>query len=489
MAADSLDPPEDPYRNNPVGWVHTKLGERLWSKQREIAEAVRDHRHVAVKASHGVGKSRVASRIVCHWIDTHPAGEAFAVSSAPKWEQVTAVLWRELAGAHRAGNLPGRITQNAQWKIGSDLVAIGRKPADHDEHGFQGIHARRLLVVLDEACGIPRSLWTGAGTLGTNADARMLAIGNPDDPTSEFAAICEGASEDGSSGLSARGWWVITVSTFDTPNFTDEGATLPREVREQLPSQVWLQDRRVEYGEGTPLWQSKVLGRFPKDASVGVVPWSWLKACQGEEAAARIGPLRVPVELGVDVAASDLGDETVVYERCGMAVGRRWAVRSSDPNVVIELVEQAIREAEPSSVKIDAIGVGWALQAALNRSFPGLDVVPVVVSQAAPGEDRTKFMNLRAWIWWQVGRRLAQDRAWDLTNLPDATLNELAAPRYREVNGRIRIEEKPEVRKRIGRSTDNADALLLAFLVPPVAAGDRPAAVAAYRSDGLRGTR
>ena len=470
-----LWPQEDPYRANPVGWVNDKLGEHLWSKQVEIAEALRDHRKVAVKACHGPGKSFLAARLVAHWLDTHPVGQASAVTSAPTDHQVKAILWKEISRAHRKGKLAGYVTLDAQWKIGAELVAFGRKPADHDEHGFQGIHERYLLVVLDEACGIPPALWTGAGTLGTNDDARMLAIGNPDDPSSEFATICAGAPDDGSSGLSDEGWWVVTISIFDTPNFT--GEPVPAELRLQLPAQTWLDDQTKKWGVGSPLYTSKVLGRFPADASTGTVPWSWIKACQGDDAAARVGPLLVPVVLGVDVAGSDAGDETVVYERRGMHAGRRWSVQSSDPEVVLQLIEDAVRSSGATKVKIDAIGVGWGLVAPLRRTFPSLEVVPVVVSEAAPGNDpedgkpwSEKFINLRAFIWWHVGRVMSQQHAWDLTEVEDATLNELAAPKYREVKGRIQIESKDELRKRIGRSTDNADALLLAFFEPPAAA-------------------
>lgn len=491
---EALYPTPDPHRGDIPGWVSEKLGEHLWSKQVEICDAIRDHRKVAVKACHGPGKSYLGGRIVAHWIDTHPAGDAFAVTSAPTDPQVKAILWREITKAHRKGGLPGRITLDAQWKLNDELVAFGRKPADHDEHGFQGIHARYLLVVMDEACGIPRTLWTGASTLGTNADARFLAIGNPDDPTSEFAAMCDGAPDDGTSGMSTAGWWVVTISIFDTPNFT--GEKIPDELRHFLPSTEWLEDHRRRVGEGSPLWVSKALGQFPKDASTGVVPWSWLRACVGVDAAGRVGPLDVPVELGVDVAGSEQGDETVIWERRGAHLGRRWAVQSSDPEVVLQLAEAAVRVSGAGRVKYDAIGVGWGLGAALRRSFPEVEFVPVVVSEAAPGEDSTRFVNLRAWLWWEVGRRLSQDRAWDLTRHGDVAeadhdqvLSELAAPKYREVNGRVQVEAKDEIRKRLGRSTDNADALLLAFYTPEPK--DPPATVHAHggRTNALKGKR
>jgi hypothetical protein len=482
-------PTPDPYSVDPNLWVNERLHEFLWSKQREIAEAVRDHRKVAVKACHGPGKSRVASRIIAWWLDTHPTGQAFAVSTAPTDQQVKAILWRELRTAWKNGSLPGRVTLDAQWKIDDELVAMGRKPADHDDNGFQGIHARYVLVVLDEACGIPKALWTGTDTLVTNEDARILAIGNPDDPMSEFATICEGAPEDGTTGMSKEGWLVITISIFDTPNFT--GEAIPRELRPYLPSRVWLEERRRKWGVGSPLWTSKVEGRFPENASDGVILWSWLRKCQSEP---RIGPLRVPCELGIDVAGSETGDETVIMERLGGKLGRRWAIQSSDPEQVLQRCEQAIEQANPSRVKVDSIGVGFGIVGGLRRSFPDLDIVAVNVSEAAPGyaadgePNTAKFKNLRSYIWWEVGRGLAQDQLVDLS-VPDPPddasdaeveavrvrrdeidelMNELAAPKYTEDNGRIVVERKDEIRKRLdGRSTDNADAMLLAFYDAP----------------------
>jgi hypothetical protein len=75
-----------------------------------------------------------------------------------------------------------------------ELIAMGRKPADYDETAFQGLHARYILILFDEACGIPEQLWVAALTLMTNENARFLAIGNPDDPGSRFARVRAGTS-------------------------------------------------------------------------------------------------------------------------------------------------------------------------------------------------------------------------------------------------------------------------------------------------------
>ncbi len=474
---DAYDPPLHPHLHDPAGWVRDVTGEHLWSKQVEIAEALERHRKVAVKAGHGVGKSFFAGRAVAWWLDVHADGEAFAVTTAPTDPQVKAILWQEIRHTHRLGKLAGRVSENAEWKNAhGDLVAMGRKPSDHNEHAFQGLHRRYLLAVLDEACGIPKQLWDAALSLTTNATSRILAIGNPTDPQSEFEAVCNGAPEDGSSGWSKRGWWVITVSAFDSPNLT--GEPVPEAVSANVTDQSYIDEARLNWGEGSALWVSKVEGRFPEDASDGTIPWSWIQACRGEEATARIGGLRVPVELGVDVGGSDNGDESVVVARAGMqAFDRVWTARSGDSEVVVDLVIEAVRDTGATSVKVDSIGVGHGVVGSLRRRVAAevrwpVEVHGVNVAGAAPPpppaeKDPQQFVNLRAWLWWKIGRVYSQERVWDLSGIDDQTQRDLSEPRYFERNGRIQIEEKGEVRKRLGRSPDRGDALLLAFYVPP----------------------
>jgi hypothetical protein len=119
-----------------------------------------------------------------------------------------------------------------------------------------------------------------------------------------------------------------------------------------------------------------------------MIPWSWMAGCRGPDATRRIGDLRIPRELGVDVGASDNGDLTVVRLREGMRASRRWQAQSADPEVVARTVVDAARESNVSSIKVDAIGAGWALVGLLRRDLPGVDVHPVLVSEAAP-EGRT----------------------------------------------------------------------------------------------------
>ncbi len=455
------------WMNDPLGWTSERIHQFIWSKQRTIMESVRDHRRTAVRSCHGVGKSDIASKIAAWWLDTHPVGSAFVVTTAPTFPQVRAILWRYIRRIHKAGNLPGHVNQT-EWWLDGELVAFGRKPADHDEAGFQGIHAEHVLVILDEACGIPPDLWVAADALTTNDGCRLLAIGNPDNPASEFQRVCQPGS----------GWNVIHISAFDSPNFTDE--EVPEELGRLLIGPAWAQEKREEWGEDSPLYRSKVLGEFAEDSPNQVISTADLLACSLP--VPRAPEELLPVELGVDVGGG--GDETVVRERRGIKAGRQWAERSERPETISRLVVHAIHETGATSVKVDAIGVGWNVVGELRnmaaRGDHGAKIHAVKVSEAA--SDPQKYKNLRAEIWWDVGRVGSQQGLWDLSDMADAdrTLGQLCAPRwFLDPTGHIQIERKEDLIERLGRSPDQADALLLAFYVPRSAAQDYWDALAA----------
>jgi hypothetical protein len=111
-------PQPDPYLTDPGGWRANRLGEQIWSKQEDICQSVVANRYTAVKACHGPGKSFIAARIGCWWLNIHKLGDAFLVTTSPSWPQVQAILWREIRRAWRIGRLPGRITLECQAQMG-----------------------------------------------------------------------------------------------------------------------------------------------------------------------------------------------------------------------------------------------------------------------------------------------------------------------------------------------------------------------------------
>jgi len=443
------------YRTDPVAWVRRKIGEWVWSKQAEIMRAVVEHRRTAVKSCHGVGKSHLASRVAAWWLDVHPPGTAFVVTTAPTYAQVRAILWRYIRQIHRAHQLPGRVNQT-EWHIDGEIVAFGRKPADHDVAAFQGIHALHVLVIIDEACGIPEQLYIAADALTTNDGCRILAIGNPDNPASHFKTVCAAGS----------GWHTVRISAFDSPNLT--GEEVPAELAELLISRGWVEEKAAEWGVDNPIYISKVLGDFPDQSPNAVVRLADVAACRLSLEIPYLPEQLLPVELGVDVGGG--GDLTVVRERRGVRAGREWTSHSDRPETLAPLVIKAIVETGATAVKVDSIGIGWGLCGELRnrRREHGAQIIGVNVAEKA--SEPEKYLNLRAEMWWKVGRQLSADRAWDLSTMDngDKTVAELLEPRWEvDPSGRIKIESKDDIRERTsGRSPDHADALLLAYLRP-----------------------
>jgi hypothetical protein len=445
LAADLLDPRPDPYVRDPVGWVRDRLGERLWSKQVEIAESVRDNRYTAVHSCHDVGKSFVSSRIAAWWLDVHPPGDAFVVSTAPSFPQVRAILWKEIGRAHRKGDLRGRVNQT-EWHIGTELVGMGRKPSDYDPHAFQGIHARYVLVVIDEACGIPKVLWDAADSLVTNEYSRILAIGNPDDPNAHFADVCAKGS----------GWHVIHIDGLESPNFTDE--RIPEELRPLLISPVWVDERKRRWGEDSPLYISKVRGLFPESGTDNLIPMAWIVQAQRRE----LNP-GTPVEIGVDVAWFG-DDETVIGVRRGRVVRTVESTRKQDSMKTTGRVVRALRATGAASVKLEVVSVGIGVYDRLGEL--GQPVAGLLPGQAA--SDVEQYADARSEWYWALRQRFEAGQI-DIDPTDEDLAAQLGAIKYTVTSrGQIKVESKKTMKRRGLPSPDRADMVMLAFAkLPP----------------------
>ena len=212
--------------------------------------------------------------LACWWVDTRP--NSMFITTAPTYDQVHGILWEEIRALHGRLKLPGAALATDEWKIGGRQVGIGRKPPDNakgsdfDPATFQGYHrAGGVLVILDEASGVPEWLWNAVETVTTTDNCRILAIGNPDNPGSHFAKVCTPGHP---------GWAQHKISVFDSPNFT--GERVPAQVSAALVTKAWESDRRDEWGTDDYKYISKVLAEFPSDHPRQVVSVADLLACQ-----------------------------------------------------------------------------------------------------------------------------------------------------------------------------------------------------------------
>jgi hypothetical protein len=129
-------------------------------------------------------------------------------------------------------------------------------------------------------------------------------------------------------------------------------------------------------------------------------------------------------------------------------------------------VVNIINDTQAKSIKVDVIGIGWGVAGRLDelRREGAHNATVVKVNVGSASTRPARFPKLRDQIWWEVGRQLTEDGGWDLSAIDDVAVAQLTAPKYQlDSSGRVKVEPKADTRARIGRSPDDADALLLAF--------------------------
>lgn len=477
------------YAQDVAAWARHKLGVYLYSLQRDIGND--QSKNVLVRSCHDSGKTFLAAVKACHWLDTHPQRESRVVSTAPTNAQIRGLLWNEIntlydraMERYKAGlidaPLPGEVNQT-EWWIGNYQAGVGRKPGDYDQTHMSGWHARHLLVIVDEADGIPADLWGALDTLMTNVGSRLFAIGNPDNAGSYFANMQDKAGTTGDKVYRIRAW--------DTPNFSGEIEQVPPEfrdiLRENLLDPGWVADKRVRWGgyraavgytdaeQVVPVkltdhvdhsfWSSKVEAEYPVENELVIIKAGDLQACTYpyEVDGVPVHPSG-PVSLGVDVAGSEGGDETVIREKIGPFLCREWTIQSGDDAVVSEFIVDKARISGCGRLTIDVTGgFGWGMVRDIRRELPHVAVIQF--NFGAGAIDKEHYKNARAELYF-YGKELSRDRKWNWAFAENAedTQAELASVRKVPTTKLLQVESKTDVIKRIGKSPDHADAALLA---------------------------
>ncbi|MFT3831902.1 MAG: hypothetical protein QM711_01070 [Micropruina sp.] len=429
---------------DPAAWAEAN-GTELWSKQREVMASVCENRRTVVRAGHGVSKSFTAAVLAAWWVSRFPVGEAMVVSTAPTGRQVSAILWGELRKLHTRLGLPGSIGLDNTWRIDGQLVAIGQKPADTDEVAFQGLHARHVLAVLDEAAGLPDALWDAVAGVVTSETSRQLAIGNPDRRGGRFERCFEPGS----------GWHPVHIPVTDTPAFTGEDVS--DDLLAVLPSREWVADAKRTWGVNSPQYASRVLGEFPATDADALVSWELIRAAQARTDTSSEGV----VLLGCDVARFG-GDSTVIALRTGWGVRILQSFRGQPTTYAAGLLIRLSRRFGGIPVHVDDTGVGGGVTDLLNEA--GVNVVPIISASAAT--DPSMFANLRAESYWRL-RQAMEYGVLDLDPADDELAQQLARHRYKlDSKGRVLIESKDAMRARGEASPDRADAIALTFAEP-----------------------
>lgn len=452
------------WRNDPVRFSAEALGLQVWSRQAEMMRAIVEHSRVAVRSGHKVGKSTGLAAVALWWVLTRP--RATVVMTSASYRQVKGILWKELKRLHReapmrlGGKLADDPERGLQFADGREIVGLSTKEPER----IAGYSGANLLFLADEASGIDELIFEAIE--GNRAGgARLLMPGNPTQTSGTFFDAFH----------TKRSFYrPIHISSEETPNALEGRIVIPG-----LATREWLAEKAEEWGVDSPLYQVRARGNFPSQADNAIVGLilieqareRWLSDESGDEPIAD-GPL----ELGVDVARFG-DDESVIQPVRGMKSLPSTVLQSQDTVQVAGKVREvalALRVGkERPRVKVDVIGVGGGV-ADILRHDPELDVVDVNVSSSPTGivsKGHPGYSLLRDQLWFDVKEWLKAGGALH----DDGKLQaELVAPRYGFLpNGKVKVESKDDIKKRLKRSPDRADALCLAIYRPPAPQANR----------------
>jgi len=445
----------------PWGQRNTPLeqfkGPRAWQRKvlRQFGDHIKENRtaealsvlRLAIASGRGIGKSALVSWIVI-WMLTTRIGSTTIVSANSE-AQLRAVTWAEITKwlamalhSHWFEISATRITP-AQWLtelVERDLkkgtrywAAEGRLWSEENPDAYAGVHNYDgVLVIFDEASGIPDPIWAVTGGFFTENTANRFwcAFSNPRRNQGYFYE-CFNAKRD---------FWQTQNIDARTVEDTD------KQVYEQIIA---------EYGEDSAQARVEVYGEFPSSGD-----GQFISPTAVNDAANRpkYKDSTAPIVMGIDPARGG-ADSTVILVRQGRDIVAIKRYHGEDTMTIVGRVIEAIEEFKPVLTVIDEGGLGYGILDRLNEQRYKVRGV----NFGWKAKNTIMWGNKRAELWGAMKEWLRS------ASIPaDKQLKaDLTGPMVKpNSSGTIFLEGKKEMRARGLASPDAADALAVTFAFP-----------------------
>lgn len=450
------------YYDDPVAFASDCIDWRdggLTGYQQEVIGELPSRKREAVRGPHGCAKSTTAAVTLLWFALTRDAAgvDWKAVATAGAWRQLINYLFPEVhkwAGRIRWDKVrDGRpftraelLNLNLRLSHGAAFAAACSNPAL-----IEGAHADSLLFIFDEAKAIPAGTWDACeGAFSGTGEALALALSTPGAPAGRFYDIQ--SRKPGYEDWHARH---VTL---------DEAIAAGRISRE------WAGQRALQWGTDSSIYQNRVLGEFHAGDEDATIPLAWAEAAVERwhewHLAGRPGTeLDFPRTVGVDVARFGTA-KTVLGIRNGPVLVELRKTSKEDTMATTGRVAGVLVADPARTAVVDVIGIGSGVVDRLREMGH-----KVQAFNAGGGTDRLDvsgelgFNCARSAAWWGLREQLDPSAGSDVC-LPDddMLLGDLSAPQWKvNSGGKIAVESKDEIEKRLGRSTDDGDAAVMAF--------------------------
>ena len=320
---------------------------------------------------------------------------------------------------------------------------------------IEGAHASRMLYIFDESKEIPPATWDSAEGAFSVGDCYWLSVSTPGEPVGRFYEIQakKGGFED---------WFTLHVTL-------EEAIAAGRIKRE------WAEGRKRQWGEESAAYQNRVEGNFASSEADGVIHLTWVEAANERWNAwndlpmeqKQLGRFRC---VGVDVARS--GEDKTVLALRWEDVLRELRPYSKKDTMETTGMVSGILNAHGGYAVVDVIGVGGGVVDRLRElkkdTKAAWEVRAFNASEHTDALDVTRelgFVNCRSASWWYMRELLDPSQGHSIALPPDDELTgDLTSAHWKVVSGgKVQVESKEDIKKRIGRSTDYADAVIMAY--------------------------
>ncbi len=501
-----LDVPEETLR-----WsMNAAYDDHEWDGDEDpliqILEALADWKDVGVESATGTGKTFLAACITLWFLACHEG--ALVAQWAPKESQLLDFMWKEIGRlfpkfkAHfpTAELFTGILRMLPADNAGKETWAAkayvaGVKVDEESATKAQGFHGAHTLHITEETPGIPEPIMVAIKETRTADHNLHLALGNPDHRHDQLHKFCMRPRVKN-----------FRISALDYPNVVSREQVVPGAIDYNR-----LQERIEDLGKGSRLYQSRIRGISPSQASDALIRYEWceLAASKYKDAVYRVG-----VEArGVDVANSPKGDKAAIARWQGACLTDVEDFQCEDANLLgLRVYTEALEaKIDPRYIGVDPIGVGAGCVNELkrlgmkvrslggaNKAIPGLDKdtlwseteVDMDGHERATGPtvvEAERFDNLRSQMWW----RLREDmRMGKVAMVVDEELfSDLTLPTFTTMGGKISVQSKKDLFKTLKRSPNKGDAAVYGNWVrrrePIIDRTERPMESTANRDRGL----
>lgn len=468
--ADSLDSLSTDILNrwywNPDNFVEEVFGVIPDHWQREVLQAFPYRQRQAMLACKGPGKTCCLAWLGWNFLVTRVDGKSACVSITA--DTLRDTLWSELAKWQaRSPLLKAAFTfrntvieckeRPDTWWMSARTFPRNANPQQQADT-LAGMHGDEIFLILDEAGGIPRAVLatadaalTGHDAFGGRLDQHLVIAGNPTDPDSAL----------GQAVIDERADWHVVEITGD-PDDPKRASRVGIE---------WARKQIAAYGRDNPWVMVNVFGKFPPGGMRSLL------SAQDVIDAMKRAPTPAlehiykswPLILGVDVARYG-DDESTMWRRRGKLAYPPFRMRDMDSVQgaahVARIAQDPVFLAQ--SIQIDATG-GWGAGWYDNlRAMNFSTALPIHFQGKASEPGR--FANRRAEMWWLMAEWVKEGGILPAVDCFGQRLDEmvkgLSTVTYAYRGGAILIEEKEQIKDRLGRSPDLEDGLACTFAYP-----------------------